>query len=136
MILELNETTEDSSFSLSIYLQKDGPGAPGGQSWTAQWLKFDNSYFKVRIFYLLLWAVNIGGSLEKERGVTDFTCSFCNCCYMQDIKEKRDEDLLVLPTDAALFEDPSFKVNQLKFYFRVHFNSSELNYVIYPKNYL
>ncbi|KAK6114899.1 hypothetical protein DH2020_007168 [Rehmannia glutinosa] len=26
-----------------------------------------------------------------------------------DIKEKRDEDLLVLPTDAALFEDPSFK---------------------------
>ncbi|XP_073285977.1 probable L-ascorbate peroxidase 6, chloroplastic/mitochondrial isoform X1 [Primulina huaijiensis] len=51
---------------------KDGPGAPGGQSWTAQWLKFDNSYFK-------------------------------------DIKEKKDEDLLVLPTDAVLFEDPSFK---------------------------
>ncbi|KAL2520015.1 L-ascorbate peroxidase S [Forsythia ovata] len=25
---------------------KDGPGAPGGQSWTVQWLKFDNSYFK------------------------------------------------------------------------------------------
>lgn len=36
---------------------------------------------------------------------------FCNCCYIQDIKEKKDEDLLVLPTDAALFEDPSFKVN-------------------------
>ncbi|KAL8132809.1 hypothetical protein AgCh_008330 [Apium graveolens] len=52
---------------------KDGPGAPGGQSWTAQWLKFDNSYFK-------------------------------------DIKERRDADLLVLPTDAVLFEDPSFKV--------------------------
>ncbi|NP_001293099.1 stromal ascorbate peroxidase 7 [Solanum lycopersicum] len=51
---------------------KDGPGAPGGQSWTVQWLKFDNSYFK-------------------------------------DIKEKRDNDLLVLPTDAVLFEDPSFK---------------------------
>lgn len=29
--------------------------------------------------------------------------------YFKDIKEKRDEDLLVLPTDAALFEDPSFK---------------------------
>ncbi|KAF1871322.1 hypothetical protein Lal_00020114 [Lupinus albus] len=57
---------------------KDGPGAPGGQSWTAQWLKFDNSYFK-------------------------------------DIKEKRDEDLLVLPTDAALFEDPSFKVYSEKY---------------------
>ncbi|KAG8378253.1 hypothetical protein BUALT_Bualt08G0118400 [Buddleja alternifolia] len=51
---------------------KDGPGAPGGQSWTVKWLKFDNSYFK-------------------------------------DIKERRDEDLLVLPTDAVLFEDPSFK---------------------------
>lgn len=24
---------------------KEGPGAPGGSSWTAQWLKFDNSYF-------------------------------------------------------------------------------------------
>ncbi|KAK1288393.1 hypothetical protein QJS10_CPB19g00110 [Acorus calamus] len=57
---------------------KDGPGAPGGQSWTAQWLKFDNSYFK-------------------------------------DIKEKMDEDLLVLPTDAALFDDPSFKVYAEKY---------------------
>ncbi|KAK9167496.1 hypothetical protein Scep_002687 [Stephania cephalantha] len=57
---------------------KDGPGAPGGQSWTVQWLKFDNSYFK-------------------------------------DIKERRDEDLLVLPTDAVLFEDPSFKVYAEKY---------------------
>ncbi|XP_010268978.1 PREDICTED: probable L-ascorbate peroxidase 6, chloroplastic isoform X2 [Nelumbo nucifera] len=57
---------------------KDGPGAPGGQSWTVQWLKFDNSYFK-------------------------------------DIKETRDEDLLVLPTDAVLFEDPSFKVYAEKY---------------------
>ncbi|KAH7421213.1 hypothetical protein KP509_13G046100 [Ceratopteris richardii] len=57
---------------------KDGPGTPGGQSWTVQWLKFDNSYFK-------------------------------------DIKEKRDEDLLVLPTDAALFDDPGFKVYAEKY---------------------
>ncbi|KAG6488931.1 probable L-ascorbate peroxidase 6, chloroplastic/mitochondrial [Zingiber officinale] len=52
---------------------KDGPGSPGGQSWTVQWLKFDNSYFK-------------------------------------DIKERLDDNLLVLPTDAALFEDPHFKI--------------------------
>ena len=26
---------------------KDGPGNPGGSSWTPEWLKFDNSYFKV-----------------------------------------------------------------------------------------
>jgi len=51
---------------------KDGPGAPGGQSWTREWLRFDNSYFR-------------------------------------DIKEKRDQELLVLPTDAVLFEDPGFK---------------------------
>lgn len=25
---------------------KDGPGTKGGQSWTPEWLKFDNSYFK------------------------------------------------------------------------------------------
>eukprot|EP00262_Sarcandra_glabra_P000694 TRINITY_DN1081_c0_g1_i1.p1 TRINITY_DN1081_c0_g1~~TRINITY_DN1081_c0_g1_i1.p1 ORF type:complete len:393 (-),score=72.24 TRINITY_DN1081_c0_g1_i1:595-1707(-) len=57
---------------------KEGPGAPGGQSWTVQWLKFDNSYFK-------------------------------------DIKERKDEDLLVLPTDAVLFDDPSFKVYAEKY---------------------
>lgn len=34
----------------------------------------------------------------------------------QDIKERRDEDLLVLPTDAALFDDPSFKVKKIKNY--------------------
>jgi L-ascorbate peroxidase len=31
---------------------------------------------------------------------------------MQDVKERRDEDLLVLPTDAVLFEDSSFKVSE------------------------
>jgi L-ascorbate peroxidase len=50
----------------------NGPGAPGGSSWTVQWLKFDNSYFA-------------------------------------DIKEQRDAELLVLPTDAALFEDDGFR---------------------------
>uniref|UniRef100_A0A0D9XXF8 L-ascorbate peroxidase n=1 Tax=Leersia perrieri TaxID=77586 RepID=A0A0D9XXF8_9ORYZ len=57
---------------------KNGPGTPGGQSWTPEWLKFDNSYFK-------------------------------------EIKERQDEDLLVLPTDAVLFEDPSFKIYAEKY---------------------
>ncbi|CAM6121034.1 unnamed protein product [Calypogeia fissa] len=48
-------------------------GNPGGQSWTVEWLTFDNSYFK-------------------------------------DIKAQADEDLLVLPTDKILTEDPEFKV--------------------------
>ncbi|XP_052884486.1 probable L-ascorbate peroxidase 6, chloroplastic/mitochondrial isoform X2 [Gossypium arboreum] len=65
-------------YRMGLNDKKDGPGAPGGQSWTVQWLKFDNSYFK-------------------------------------DIKAKRDEDLLVLPTDAVLFEDPSFKVYAEKY---------------------
>lgn len=55
-----------------------GPGSPGGQSWTPEWLKFDNSYFV-------------------------------------EIKEKRDADLLVLPTDAALFEDDGFKTYAEKY---------------------
>ncbi len=30
--------------------------------------------------------------------------------HVAQVKEKRDADLLVLPTDAALFEDPAFAV--------------------------
>lgn len=26
---------------------ENGPGTPGGSSWTPEWLKFDNSYFTV-----------------------------------------------------------------------------------------
>ncbi|CAI7850883.1 unnamed protein product [Closterium sp. NIES-53] len=33
----------------------------------------------------------------------------------QDVKAKQDEDLLVLPTDAVLFEDPGFKVYAEKY---------------------
>uniref|UniRef100_A0A0E0MKA6 Plant heme peroxidase family profile domain-containing protein n=1 Tax=Oryza punctata TaxID=4537 RepID=A0A0E0MKA6_ORYPU len=62
----------------SVVDGKNGPGAPEGQSWTSEWLKFDNSYFK-------------------------------------DIKGRRDEDLLVLPTDAVLFEDSSFKIYAEKY---------------------
>ncbi|TKW39688.1 hypothetical protein SEVIR_1G195800v4 [Setaria viridis] len=65
---------------------KDGPGEPGGQSWTVEWLKFDNSYFKDMKFLSQLPS-----------------------------KEQKDQDLLVLPTDAALFEDPSFKVYAEKY---------------------
>jgi len=48
-------------------------------------------------------------SLESRRlpvSPTDLNTLF------QDIKERTDEDLLVLPTDAVLVEDPSFKVNK------------------------
>lgn len=51
---------------------KDGPGNKGGQSWTADWLVFNNSYFV-------------------------------------DVKEKKDAELLVLPTDACIFEDEGFR---------------------------
>lgn len=27
--------------------QENGPGTKGGQSWTIEWLKFDNQYFTV-----------------------------------------------------------------------------------------
>lgn len=51
---------------------KDGPGLKGGQSWTPDWLTFNNSYFT-------------------------------------EVKAKRDAELLVLETDACLFEDDKFK---------------------------
>ncbi|GBG79798.1 hypothetical protein CBR_g30060 [Chara braunii] len=57
---------------------KDGPGAPGGQSWTKEWLKFDNGYYK-------------------------------------EVRDKTDEHLLVLPTDAVLFQDEGFKVYAEKY---------------------
>jgi len=64
---------ERSGFGVSeTKYTRAGPGKPGGQSWTVEWLKFDNSYFV-------------------------------------EVKTKRDEDLLVLPTDAALFEDDDFR---------------------------
>jgi hypothetical protein len=33
---------------------RDGPGKPGGQSWTVDWLKFNNTYFTVRQTHLSL----------------------------------------------------------------------------------
>eukprot|EP00878_Enallax_costatus_P000648 GHUV01000754.1.p1 GENE.GHUV01000754.1~~GHUV01000754.1.p1 ORF type:complete len:315 (+),score=72.36 GHUV01000754.1:228-1172(+) len=51
---------------------ENGPGLPGGQSWTADWLTFNNTYFK-------------------------------------DVKAQRDGELLVLPTDACIFEDEGFR---------------------------
>eukprot|EP00249_Psilotum_nudum_P012585 c23868_g1_i1 orf=426-1763(-) len=35
--------------------------------------------------------------------------------YFKDIKQKKDDDLLVLPTDAVLFEDPGFQVHAEKY---------------------
>jgi L-ascorbate peroxidase len=29
----------------------NGPGTPGGSSWTPEWLVFDNTYFKVCLLY-------------------------------------------------------------------------------------
>lgn len=88
-------------------LQKDGPGAPGGQSWTVQWLKFDNSYFKVLCdddnIYIYIY-------IKDWRNNMIYFLTLHLKLLVQDIKEKRDNDLLVLPTDAVLFEDPSFKV--------------------------
>ena len=48
--------------------------------------------------------------------------------YIKDIKEKKDEDLLVLPTDAALFEDPSFKVSWSFISWLLQFNAKILTY--------
>lgn len=51
---------------------KDGPGVPGGSSWTPEWLVFDNSYFVV-------------------------------------VEAEDDPELVVLPTDKAVFLDDDFR---------------------------
>eukprot|EP00798_Chlamydomonas_sp_ICE-L_P019266 gene19266-25903_t len=51
---------------------KDGPGNPGGQSWTPDWLVFNNSYYTVT-------------------------------------KAQDDDELLVMPTDNAIFADEAFR---------------------------
>uniref|UniRef100_A0A6N2MHX7 Plant heme peroxidase family profile domain-containing protein n=1 Tax=Salix viminalis TaxID=40686 RepID=A0A6N2MHX7_SALVM len=52
---------------------KNGPGAPGGQSWTAKWLKFDNSYFKEAFFkdYAEAHAKlsNLGPKFDPQEGI-------------------------------------------------------------------
>ena len=45
---------------------KDGPGTPGGSSWTPEWLKFDNSYFSevrpsLSPFYLVRTRARMAG---------------------------------------------------------------------------
>lgn len=82
---------------------KDGPGTPGGSSWTPDWLQFNNDYY-VQIF------------AAKEG--------------------KGDAELLVLPTDAAVFDDPAFAVHGKRFaedqraffdaYVEAHVKMSEL----------
>lgn len=49
-----------------------GPGTPGGQSWTVDWLTFNNDYFKA-------------------------------------VKDPKDPELLVMPSDAAIFEDEAMR---------------------------
>lgn len=54
---------------------KDGPGTPGGSSWTVDWLTFNNDYYR--------------DILAAKEG-------------------KGDPELLVMPTDAAIFDDAEF----------------------------
>eukprot|EP00438_Fugacium_kawagutii_P007610 Skav221451 [mRNA] locus=scaffold1700:110486:114951:- [translate_table: standard] len=61
---------------------KAGVGMPGGMAWTPNWLTFDNSPL-------------------ATKGV----------CYFQFLKRAKDDNLLWLPTDAALHEDPKFKAS-------------------------
>ena len=98
------------------YTEK-GPGKPGGSSWTPEWLKFDNSYFKVRL--LVPGMLHGSGAYEaacKLALLTDLgkasnaslsgTDSFA---ALQEVKEQSDPELLVLETDNVLFKDDGFR---------------------------
>ena len=111
---------------------KEGPGTKGGSSWTPEWLKFDNSYFVV-CGSVLVDTYKRGCFVFSSMGVCfvfasvgvlflkwDFTCTTETCVNCtatcvptpncaQEVKEKKDAELLVLPTDDCLFTDPGFK---------------------------
>ena len=55
---------------------ENGPGTPGGTSWTIEWLKFDNSYFKVCTAQMCL-ALHVPTQIEVAVAVT---CVRKNCC--------------------------------------------------------
>ncbi|CAL5386946.1 unnamed protein product [Camellia sinensis] len=50
-----------------------------------------------------------------ERWTRSTRRTILDSAMAEDIKERMDEDLLVLPTDAVLFEDPAFKVYAEKY---------------------
>jgi hypothetical protein len=118
---------------------REGPGfpggKPGGQSWTVDWLTFNNAYFKVRG---LLGGRGLGrkgirgmGAVRCEAGAGLCVLQTPEACRgrsggrlntsrpapalsappppPQEVKAKRDAELLVLPTDAAIFEDEGFR---------------------------
>jgi hypothetical protein len=49
-----------------------------------------------------------GSNLHEQAGARAIAVS-CGRLCCRDIKEQKDEELLVLPTDAALFDDEAFK---------------------------
>lgn len=80
LLLSSNQKTKNLQFRWKKYLQKDGPGAPGGQSWTAQWLKFDNSYFKVRCQKISLFRTPQLFEIKAGCVGWKFAC-WCLCSY-------------------------------------------------------
>lgn len=54
-----------------------GPGTKGGSSWTPEWLKFDNSYFKVGS-----WAATFEGETSDENSASGLVSSKGQHCAL------------------------------------------------------
>ena len=87
---------------------KDGPGKPGGSSWTPEWLKFDNSYFKVSPPPPPA-TTNVPCQQELDHRQCQFPHPYDLTSAMQEVKEQHDPELLVLETDNVLFKDEGFR---------------------------
>lgn len=71
-------------------------GMPGGCSWTKSWLTFDNSYYK------RVTDVTLGQSNDLFT-----TPSHAHKSYAEDDEDRKN--LLWLPTDQSLYDDPEFQ---------------------------
>lgn len=110
---------------------KEGPGTPGGSSWTPEWLHFDNSYFtevpdpaQSRIVHPRWVPAVMATPCGSPFGDVAVFCKMFvgspnlllpsislahNAGRCSQVRDEKDPDLLVLSTDRCLFEDEGFR---------------------------
>ena len=110
---------------------KEGPGTPGGSSWTPEWLHFDNSYFtevpapaQSRFVHPRWPPAVMPTPMRPSLGSVAVICKVSlgspilllppvNLAHSAgrclQVRDEKDPDLLVLSTDRCLFEDEGFR---------------------------
>jgi L-ascorbate peroxidase len=80
---------------------------PGGCSWTVNWLTFDNNYFK-RIKERRKANKKISDQ-DSDNQSSESGNATSSIPFNNNHQEIRQDELLWLPTDQALYDAPEFK---------------------------